>query len=209
MTAVVNAIKTAKKSIDTTIFRFDRAEIEKALEAAVGRGVQVRALIAHTNRGGDKLLRKLELRLLRRRRHRRAQRRGPGALPRQVHGRRRPHAVRDAVQLHRPRRQEPQLRRHHHAAWPRCSRPAGCSRPTSPGRCATRCRRCWSSARTTRARSLTEFLKGAKKSLWIYDPKINDSATVRDPRGARAERRGRPGARHRSASARSSSRPTA
>ena len=64
MTAVVNAIKTAKKSIDTTIFRFDRAEIEKALEAAVGRGVKVRTLIAHTNRGGDKLLRKLELRLL-------------------------------------------------------------------------------------------------------------------------------------------------
>ena len=26
---------------------------------------------------------------------------------------------------------------------------------------------------------LTEFLKGAKKSLWIYDPKINDSAAVR------------------------------
>jgi cardiolipin synthase len=26
---------------------------------------------------------------------------------------------------------------------------------------------------------LTEFLKGAKKSLWIYDPKINDSGMVR------------------------------
>src|SRR6187401_2810524 len=64
MTAVVNAIKAAKKSIDTTVFRFDRADIEKALEAAVARGVNVRALIAHTNRGGDKMLRKLELRLL-------------------------------------------------------------------------------------------------------------------------------------------------
>ena len=64
MTAVVNAIKKAKKSIDITVFRLDRAEIEKALEAAVGRGVRVRTLIAHTNRGGDKLLRKLELRLL-------------------------------------------------------------------------------------------------------------------------------------------------
>ena len=64
MTAVLNAIKAAKTSIDTTIFRFDRAEIEKALEAAVGRGIKVRTLIAHTNRGGDKLLRKLELRLL-------------------------------------------------------------------------------------------------------------------------------------------------
>jgi phosphatidylserine/phosphatidylglycerophosphate/cardiolipin synthase-like enzyme len=64
MNALVNAMKTAKTSIDTTIFRFDRAEIEKALETAVGRGVRVRALIAHTNRGGEKLLRKLEQRLL-------------------------------------------------------------------------------------------------------------------------------------------------
>src|SRR5215510_5460801 len=64
MTAVVAAIKSAKVSIDTTVFRFDRVEIEKALAAAVARGVPVRALIAHTNRGGEKLLRKLELRLL-------------------------------------------------------------------------------------------------------------------------------------------------
>src|SRR5262245_65841372 len=46
------------------IFRFDRAEVEKALKVAVARGVKVRALIAHTNKGGDKTLRKLELRLL-------------------------------------------------------------------------------------------------------------------------------------------------
>ena len=39
-------------------------EVEKALQAAVGRGVVVHALIAHTNRGGEKNLRKLELRLL-------------------------------------------------------------------------------------------------------------------------------------------------
>ena len=61
---VVEAIKKARKSIDIVIFRFDRQEIEKALHAAVGRGVVVRALIAHTNRGGEKNLRKLELRLL-------------------------------------------------------------------------------------------------------------------------------------------------
>ncbi len=48
MTAVVNAIKAAKTSIDTTIFRFDRAEIEKALEAAVGRGVQACARSSRT-----------------------------------------------------------------------------------------------------------------------------------------------------------------
>jgi phosphatidylserine/phosphatidylglycerophosphate/cardiolipin synthase-like enzyme len=46
------------------IFRFDRTDLEKALEAAVGRGIPVRALIAHTNRGGEKRLRKLEARML-------------------------------------------------------------------------------------------------------------------------------------------------
>jgi cardiolipin synthase len=61
---VVQAIKTAKKTIDIFIFRFDRDEVEKALAAAVQRGVQVRALIAHTNRGGEARLRKLEQRLL-------------------------------------------------------------------------------------------------------------------------------------------------
>ena len=61
---VVRAIDRAKKSIDIVIFRFDRDEIEKAIHAAVGRGVVVRALIAHTNKGGEKKLRKLELRLL-------------------------------------------------------------------------------------------------------------------------------------------------
>lgn len=61
---VVAAIKQAKKSVDILIFRLDRHQITQALEAAVARGVNVRALIAHTNRGGDKSLRKLELRLL-------------------------------------------------------------------------------------------------------------------------------------------------
>jgi phosphatidylserine/phosphatidylglycerophosphate/cardiolipin synthase-like enzyme len=61
---VVRAIHKAKKTIDIVIFRFDRAEVEKALAAAVERGVVVRALIAHTNKGGESKLRKLELRLL-------------------------------------------------------------------------------------------------------------------------------------------------
>jgi phosphatidylserine/phosphatidylglycerophosphate/cardiolipin synthase-like enzyme len=46
------------------IFRFDRREIEKALIAAANRGVSVHALIAYTNRGGEKSLRALEMRLL-------------------------------------------------------------------------------------------------------------------------------------------------
>ncbi|MEO5898387.1 MAG: phospholipase D-like domain-containing protein [Vicinamibacterales bacterium] len=62
---VVRAVRKAKKSIDIAIFRFDQTELEEALGAAVDRGVIVRALIAHTNRGGEKTLRKLELRLLR------------------------------------------------------------------------------------------------------------------------------------------------
>ncbi|PYR56106.1 MAG: phosphatidylserine synthase [Acidobacteria bacterium] len=61
---IVTAIKQARKAIDVLIFRLDRPEVIRALEAAVARGVNVRALIAHTNRGGKKSLRKLELRLL-------------------------------------------------------------------------------------------------------------------------------------------------
>jgi len=64
VTPVVTAIKEAKRSVDVTIFRLDRNEITHALEAAVGRGVNVRALIANTHSGSDKVLRKLELRLL-------------------------------------------------------------------------------------------------------------------------------------------------
>ena len=64
ITPLLLAIKKAKKAIDVVIFRFDRPELEKALAAAVGRSVVVRALVAHTNRGGEARLRKLEQRLL-------------------------------------------------------------------------------------------------------------------------------------------------
>jgi len=60
----LSAVERAKTSIDIVIFRFDLKPLEKALEAAVKRGVAVRALIAHTNSGGDKRLRQLELRML-------------------------------------------------------------------------------------------------------------------------------------------------
>ena len=63
---LVEAVKAAEKRIDILIFRFDRDALEKALEDAVERGVAVRAMIAHTNRGGEGRLRKLELRLLER-----------------------------------------------------------------------------------------------------------------------------------------------
>jgi len=61
---LLSGIRSAKKSIEIVIFRFDRAEIEAALKAAVARGVSVSALIAYTNRGGEINLRKLEMRLL-------------------------------------------------------------------------------------------------------------------------------------------------
>ena len=66
LTPLLMAIKRAKKSIDIVIFRFDRSELEKALAQAVGRGVVVRALVAQTNRGGEKRLRKLEMTFLER-----------------------------------------------------------------------------------------------------------------------------------------------
>src|SRR5436309_753309 len=61
---IVNAITQAAKTIDVLIFRLDRLEIARALQAAVARGVHVRALTAHANRGGTKSLRKLEMQLL-------------------------------------------------------------------------------------------------------------------------------------------------
>lgn len=61
---LVNGIDSAKKSVEIAIFRFDRKEVEHALENAVTRGVFVHALIADTSRSGEKNLRKLEMRLL-------------------------------------------------------------------------------------------------------------------------------------------------
>ena len=61
---LLGAIREAEKAVDVIIFRLDLKEIEKALEAAVGRGVTVRALIAHTHKGPDKRLRQIEDRML-------------------------------------------------------------------------------------------------------------------------------------------------
>jgi len=58
------AFKSAKKSIEIAIFRFDRKDVELALRAAAARGVRVTALIAFSNRGGEKNLRELESRFL-------------------------------------------------------------------------------------------------------------------------------------------------
>lgn len=61
---ILEALKNAEKSIQILIFRFDRTEIAKALVAAVRRGVTVQALIAYTNQGEEKNLRRLESHLI-------------------------------------------------------------------------------------------------------------------------------------------------
>src|SRR5262249_57209246 len=61
---IVKAILHAKERVEIVIFRFDEGVVERALAAAVSRGVSVHALIAHTNRAGEENLRKLEMRLL-------------------------------------------------------------------------------------------------------------------------------------------------
>jgi cardiolipin synthase A/B len=57
---LVKGIRKAKKSVEIMIFRFDRAELERALIDAAARGLFVHALIAFTNRGGEDKLRELE-----------------------------------------------------------------------------------------------------------------------------------------------------
>jgi phosphatidylserine/phosphatidylglycerophosphate/cardiolipin synthase-like enzyme len=61
---LLRGIKAAKRTVDIVIFRFDLTELEDELEAAVKRGVVVRALVAHTNKGGASGLRKLEQKML-------------------------------------------------------------------------------------------------------------------------------------------------
>jgi cardiolipin synthase len=61
---LLKAMRRAKHRIDVAIFRLDRKEVEQTLADAVPRGVKVRALVAHSNRGGETRLRKVEQRLL-------------------------------------------------------------------------------------------------------------------------------------------------
>jgi cardiolipin synthase len=61
---VVASIESARTSIDIVVFRLDMRAIVTALGAAVARGVAVRALVAHTNKGDEQGLRKLEVQLL-------------------------------------------------------------------------------------------------------------------------------------------------
>ena len=60
---LLEAIDGARRSLDLYVFRLDDRRVADALARAVRRGVAVRALVAHTRRGGVTGLRKLEARL--------------------------------------------------------------------------------------------------------------------------------------------------
>ena len=62
--ALLKGINDARTSVEIMVFRFGHKEVERALMKAIQRGVAVQALIAFTNRGGEKVLRDLETRLL-------------------------------------------------------------------------------------------------------------------------------------------------
>jgi phosphatidylserine/phosphatidylglycerophosphate/cardiolipin synthase-like enzyme len=176
---VVTAIKQAKKTIDVLIFRLDRQEIIRALEDAVARGVAVRALIAHTNRGGQKGLRKLELRLLE---SGLTVTRTADDLVR-YHGKM---MVVDNRVLHvygfnftgldiEKSRSFGVITRNQRLVQEALKLfEADCARqPYTPG-----CDRFVVSPENARER-LTAFIKGARRELLIYDPKIGDPAILR------------------------------
>ena len=60
---LLEAFDSARRSLDLYVFRLDDRRVADALGRAVRRGVAVRALVAHTRRGGAFALRKLESRL--------------------------------------------------------------------------------------------------------------------------------------------------
>jgi cardiolipin synthase A/B len=180
VTALVRAIDRAKSRVEIAIFRFDRVEIEKALAKAVSRGVFVHALIAHTNRGGEQSLRKLEMRLL-----------GAGATVARTasdliryHGK---YMIVDRRELYvlsfnftrldidysrsfglitRNRKLVQEAARLFEADTTRQPYSAG-----SPGFVV--------SPVNARAQ-LSKFIRGARKELLIYDPEISDAAMLRD-----------------------------
>lgn len=176
---LIQAITSARRSIEIVIFRLDQREIEHALTNAVSRGVAVHALIAHTNRTGQDSLRRLEMRLL-----------AAGALVSRTdndlaryHGKlliidrrelyllafnpthadidhcrsfgvvtRKPALVREAVHLF-----EADVNRHPYE-------PGSESLVVSP---------------VNARKLLAEFIAEAKKELVIYDPKVSDLEMVR------------------------------
>ena len=173
------AIKSAKKSVEIAIFRFDRNDVETALKAAAAQGRQ-----------GDRLDRICQPRrrttpaqagaaLPRRRHHRGSHVERPDPLSRQVHPDRSPCPVRAVVQFHAPgHRPQPRLRhRDHHANWVREAVRlfrADCTRTKYAPKTET-----FVVSPANSRKVLGTFLKRAKKQLLIYDPKISDKEMLR------------------------------
>jgi cardiolipin synthase len=179
ITPLVKAINGAQTSVDILIFRFNRGEIEKALIRAVQRGVEVHALIAYTNRGGEKHLRDLELRLL-----------GAGVTVARTaddlvryHGKM---IIIDRSELYLLAFNFTYLDIEHSRSFGVVTRnrkfvqeavklfDADMKRqPYTPG-LAT-----FVVSPMNARKELTEFIKGAKRQLLIYDPKIADIAIIK------------------------------
>jgi len=176
---LIQAIDGAKRSVDIAIFRFDRSELEKALLRAAQRGVAVHALIAYTNRGGEKNLRQLETRLL-----------GHGITVSRTaddliryHGK---YMIVDQRELYllafnftyidMEHSRSFGVVTRHRAAVQEASKlfEADCKRqPYTAG---------WPNLVVSPAnarKQLMAFVKGARKQLLIYDPKIGDPAFLR------------------------------
>ncbi len=176
---VIAAIRDAKKTIDVLIFRLDLQEVTRSLESAAQRGVVVRALIAHTNKGGEKSLRKLEMRLLEK-----------GVMvSRTADDLVRYHAkmlIVDNKTLHvygfnftgldiaKSRSFGATTRNHKLVQEAIKLFEADCTRqPFSAG-----CDRFVVSPQNARDR-LSAFIKGARKQILIYDPEVSDPAMLR------------------------------
>ena len=175
----LRAIKKAKRSLDVLIFRLDRKDIIEALTSAVRRGIDVRVLTANTNKGGEKRLRDLELQLLD----------GGVTLSRSAHDLVRHHGkmmIIDSRVLHvygynftrldveksrsfgvitRNRRLVREAIKLFEDDFNR--------RPYSPT-----CERFVVSPDNSRE-CLSAFIKGARKQLLIYDPKVSHPAIVK------------------------------
>jgi phosphatidylserine/phosphatidylglycerophosphate/cardiolipin synthase-like enzyme len=176
---LLKSIQKAKKSVKILIFRFDVAEIERALVDAVKRGVFVQALIAFTNRGGEKTLRDLEMRFLS---SGITVARTSGDLVR-YHGKM---MIVDGKELHIMGFNFTHIDIDHSRSFAAITRgrellreaealfEADCKRQEYEGRS-----RKFIVSPANARKHLADFLKGAKKSLDIYDPKISDAAMLK------------------------------
>jgi phosphatidylserine/phosphatidylglycerophosphate/cardiolipin synthase-like enzyme len=176
---LVRAIRKAKKSVEVVIFRVDCSEIEQALVDAVQRGVFVHALIAFTNRGGEDRLRKLEMRLLEK----------GVSVTRTADDMVRYHGkmmVIDRKELHLLAFNFTHLDIEHSRSFGLVMRNPGLVREAEKLFKADAKRQSYVAGQPrlvvspVNARErLASFIKGAKKELLIYDPKISDRKMLR------------------------------